>query len=125
MKRRQFISLLGGASLSMRSMIALAETNGRMPKVAVLIVGNVDDPESTAMISAFEGGMRAAGWTKDVNVHLDYRRGGTVPQHAALAAAEVAASKPDVDRIAQGDSSGRDESRGDVQSGDVAVQRTF
>jgi ABC transporter substrate binding protein len=75
MKRRQFISLLGGASLSMRSMIALAETNGRMPKVAVLIVGNVDDPESTAMISAFEGGMRAAGWTKDVNVHLDYRRG--------------------------------------------------
>ena len=96
MKRRQFISLLGGASLSMRSMIALAETNGRMPKVAVLIVGNVDDPESTAMISAFEGGMRAAGWTKDVNVHLDYSRGGTDPQHAALAAAEVAASKPDV-----------------------------
>ena len=40
--------------------------------------------------------MRAAGWTKDVNVHFDYSRGGTDPQHAALAAAEVAASKPDV-----------------------------
>jgi putative tryptophan/tyrosine transport system substrate-binding protein len=96
MRRREFITLLGGASLTMRFTIALAETNGRTPKVAVLIVGNVDDPETAAMVSAFEGGIRAAGWTRDINVHFDCRRGGTDPQHAASAAAEVAASKPDV-----------------------------
>jgi putative tryptophan/tyrosine transport system substrate-binding protein len=96
MRRRDFITLLSGAALTTRSVIALAETNGRTPKVAVLMVGNVEDPETAAMVSAFEGGMRAAGWTRDVNVHFDYRRGGTDPQHAASAAAEVAASKPDV-----------------------------
>jgi putative tryptophan/tyrosine transport system substrate-binding protein len=96
MRRRDFITLIGGAPLNIRSAIALAETKGGIPKVAVLTVGNVDDPETTAITSAFEEGMRAAGWTKDVNVHFDYRRGGTDPQHAASAAAEVAASKPDV-----------------------------
>jgi putative ABC transport system substrate-binding protein len=40
--------------------------------------------------------MRAAGWTKDVNVRFDYRRGGTDPQHAASAAADVAALNPDL-----------------------------
>ena len=40
--------------------------------------------------------MRSAGWVKDVNVRFDYRWGGTDPQHAASAAAEVAALKPEV-----------------------------
>jgi putative tryptophan/tyrosine transport system substrate-binding protein len=96
MRRREFIALLGATPLTMRSKIVLAETTGRMSEVAVLMVGNADDAESTAMVSAVEQGMRAAGWTKDVNVHFDYRWAGTDPQHSASAAAEVAASKPDV-----------------------------
>jgi putative tryptophan/tyrosine transport system substrate-binding protein len=96
MRRREFITLLGGASLTMRSAIALAEANGWMPKVTVLFTGSADDPESPMIISAFEQGMRAAGWIKGVNVRLDYRSGGTDPQHAASSAAEVGASKPDV-----------------------------
>jgi putative tryptophan/tyrosine transport system substrate-binding protein len=97
MRRREFIGLLGGATIVIRSKTALAaETTGRISKVAVLLVGNADDSESSRLVSAFEDGMRAAGRIKDVNVHLDYRWGGTDPQHAASAAAEVAASKPDV-----------------------------
>jgi putative tryptophan/tyrosine transport system substrate-binding protein len=95
MRRREFIALLGGAPLTMRSRIALAEPTGRMPKVAVLLVGSPDDHESPTLISAFEQGMRKAGWTKDANVRLDYYWGGTDPQRAAAAAADVAASKPD------------------------------
>ena len=96
MRRREFITFLGGALLTLRSKVAFAATNGKMPTIAVLIVGNADDPKSTAMVSAFEQGMRAAGWTKDVNVRFDYRRGGTDPQHAASAAADVAALNPDL-----------------------------
>jgi putative tryptophan/tyrosine transport system substrate-binding protein len=96
MRRREFIALFGTAAIAARSPNVFAETTGKTSKVAVLVVGNADDPESTAMVSAFERGMRAAGWTKDVNVHFDYHRGGTDPQHAASAAAAVAASKPDV-----------------------------
>jgi putative tryptophan/tyrosine transport system substrate-binding protein len=95
MKRRAFM-LLGGAAIAVRSPGAFAETTGKMSTVAVLMVGSEADPESATMVSAFEQGMRAAGWTKDVNVRFDYRRGGTDPQHAASAAAEVLAAKPDV-----------------------------
>jgi putative ABC transport system substrate-binding protein len=95
MRRREFIALLGAAAIAMRSRNAFAATTGRMPKIAVLMVGSADDLESPMLLSAFEQGMRAAGWTKDANVRLDYRWGGTDPQHAAAAAAEVAASKPD------------------------------
>jgi putative tryptophan/tyrosine transport system substrate-binding protein len=96
MKRRAFIALLGGTAIVARSRSAFAEPTGRMPKVAVLVVGSPDDPESPMWISAFEQGMQTAGWTKDVNVRLDYRWGGTDAQHAAAAAADAAASKPDV-----------------------------
>ena len=92
MRRREFIALLGAAAIAMRSRNAFAATTGRMPKIAVLMVGSADDLESPMLLSAFEQGMRAAGWTKDANVRLDYRWGGTDPQHAAAAAAEVAAS---------------------------------
>jgi putative ABC transport system substrate-binding protein len=67
-----------------------------MPNVAVLTVGNADDPESAAFISAFEQGMQVAGWTKDVNVRFDYRWGGTDPQHAASAVVDVLSLKPDM-----------------------------
>ena len=40
--------------------------------------------------------MRAAGWTKDVNVRFNYRWGSTDPQNVALAAADVAALKPNL-----------------------------
>jgi putative ABC transport system substrate-binding protein len=96
MRRRAFIALLGGTPLFMRSKIAFSETIGRMPKVAVLMVGTPDDPESAMLVSAFEQGMRRGGWATGANVLLDYRWGGTDPQHAASAAAEVAASNPDV-----------------------------
>jgi putative ABC transport system substrate-binding protein len=96
MRRRVFIGLIGGAAIILRSKITLAEATGRMPTVAVLLVGSADDNESGGLVSAFEQGMREAGRIKDVNVHLDYRWGGTDPQHAASAATEVAALKPDV-----------------------------
>jgi putative tryptophan/tyrosine transport system substrate-binding protein len=96
MRRREFVALLGGAAIVTTSKRVHAETAERTPKVAVLIVGSADDPESATMVSAFEQGMRAAGWTKNVNVRFDYRWGGTDPQHVASAAADVAALKPDL-----------------------------
>ena len=96
MRRREFIALLGSTAIAVRPTGAFPQTTGKMPKVAVLLVSTADDPESVTLISAFEQGMHVAGWAKDVNVHLDYRWGGTDPQRAASAAAEVAALKPDV-----------------------------
>jgi putative tryptophan/tyrosine transport system substrate-binding protein len=96
MRRREFIALLGSAAIVVKPTSVFPQTASKMPNVAVLLVSTPDDPESAALVSAFEQGMRAAGWTKNVNVHLDYRWGGTDPQRAASAATEVAALKPDV-----------------------------
>jgi putative ABC transport system substrate-binding protein len=96
MKRRKFITLLASAAIVAKPTRVLPQTTGKMPTVAVLLAGTADDTESVTMVSAFEQGMRLAGWTKDANVHLDYRWGGTDPQQAASAAAEAAALKPDV-----------------------------
>jgi putative tryptophan/tyrosine transport system substrate-binding protein len=95
MKRRKFITLLASAAIVAKPTRVFPQTTSKMPTVAVLLTGNADDTEAVTMVSAFEQGMRLAGWTKDVNVHLDYRWGGTDPQQAASAAAEVAALKPD------------------------------
>jgi putative tryptophan/tyrosine transport system substrate-binding protein len=96
MRRRKFIMLLGSAAIAVKPTRVFTQMTGKMPNVAVLLVSTPDDPESATLVAAFEDGMRATGWTKDVNIHFDYRWGGTDPQRATSAAAEVAALKPDV-----------------------------
>jgi putative ABC transport system substrate-binding protein len=101
--RRQFISAFGGAAALAATGAAIvwpksvfAQTTGKIPRIAVLLVGDEADPESRAFVAAFEQGMRTVGLTTGVNVLLDYRWGGTDPQHAAAAAADVVGLNPTV-----------------------------
>jgi putative tryptophan/tyrosine transport system substrate-binding protein len=103
MKRREFIAVLGGATVlaSEAAMIVwskrgIAQTTSEIPRIAILLPGDEADPESRALVAAFEQGMRAAGRIKDVNVRLDYRWAGTDAQHATAAAAEIAGWNPTV-----------------------------
>jgi putative ABC transport system substrate-binding protein len=94
-RRREFITLLGGAAAAWPR-AARAQQPERMRRIGVLI-GTVEiDPESQARVAAFEQGLHALGWTVGRNVHIDYRFGSADPALTQKYAAELVGMAPDV-----------------------------
>ena len=75
MKRREFITLLGGAAAAW-PLAARAQQRERMRRIGVLMSLAADDPEAQARIAAFLQGLQQLGWTDGRNVRIDYRWGG-------------------------------------------------
>jgi len=90
-KRRQFISLLGGAAATW-PLAARAQTN-RMRRIAVLMATSQDAGQ--AWVTAFREGLQKLGWTDGRNVRIDTRWGVEADQLRSYAT-ELATSKPDV-----------------------------
>ena len=95
MRRREFITLLGGAAAAWPP-VARAQQGDRMRRIGVLINLAADDPEGHARITAFAQGLQEAGWTTGRNVRIDYRWGGAGADAMAKYAAELVALAPDV-----------------------------
>jgi len=95
MRRREFITLLGGAALAW-PLTARAQQPERVRRIGVLINLAADDPEGHARITAFAQGLQEAGWTTGRNVRIDYRWGGAGADAMAKYAAELVAPAPDV-----------------------------
>jgi putative ABC transport system substrate-binding protein len=74
MRRRAFITLLGGAAASW-PLAAHAQQGERMRRVGVLFGLAADDPESQARHTAFVQGLQELGWTGGRNVRIDTRWG--------------------------------------------------
>src|ERR1035437_7026111 len=72
MKRREFITLLGGAAAAW-PLAARAQQTERMRRIGVLMALAADDPEAKARIAAFQQGLQESGWTDCRNVRIDYR----------------------------------------------------
>jgi len=94
-RRRDFITLLGGAALAW-PLTARAQQPERVRRIGVLINLAADDPEGHARITAFAQGLQEAGWTTGRNVRIDYRWGGAGADAMAKYAAELVAPAPDV-----------------------------
>jgi putative ABC transport system substrate-binding protein len=84
MRRREFISLLGGAAGAW-PLGARAQQDSRVRRVGVLMAEPENDPESRARAAAFQQGLEKLGWIVGRNLTLDYRwpagdsRGRTPP----------------------------------------------
>ena len=72
MKRREFITLLGGAAASW-PLAARAQQSDRMRQVGVLMGAVANSPDGQARIAAFQQGMQQLGWTEGRNVRIDTR----------------------------------------------------
>jgi putative tryptophan/tyrosine transport system substrate-binding protein len=95
-KRREFITLLGGAAAAWPLAARAQQPADQMRRIGVLINLAADDPEGHARITAFAHGLQEAGWTTGRNVRIDYRWGGAGADAMAKYAAELVALAPDV-----------------------------
>jgi ABC-type uncharacterized transport system substrate-binding protein len=95
MKRREFITLLGGAAVAW-PLAARAQQGERMRRIGVLMALAPDDPEGQARIKVFERGLNELGWSVDRNLRIDYRWGAGDTNRYRSYAAELLALAPDV-----------------------------
>ena len=92
MKRREFITLVGGAAVWPLA----ARAQERTARVGALMAVAETDPDSKRFVLAFETGLDAAGWHKGRNLELTYRWGASNPDVLSRYAEELARAAPDV-----------------------------
>jgi len=92
-KRREFITLLGGSAAW--PFAAQAQQRERMRRIGVLMPYAADEPDAQARIGAFQQGLQQLGLVIGQNVRVEYR---WVPDSDRLqaAAAQLVALAPDV-----------------------------
>ena len=88
MKRRDFITLLGGAAV-VWPLAARAQQLDRIRQVGMLVA--IDDPE----LKAFQQELERLGWIEGHNIRLDYRVAPAAAQVQTIAK-ELVALQPDV-----------------------------
>jgi putative ABC transport system substrate-binding protein len=95
MRRREFISLLGGAAAW--PVAAHAQQQGeRMRRIGVLSNVAAEDQDNNARLKAFQQRMQQLGWTDGHNVRIDYRFAVGNLENYRKYAAELIALAPDV-----------------------------
>jgi putative tryptophan/tyrosine transport system substrate-binding protein len=94
MRRREFISLLGGAGVW--PLAAGAQQREKMRRIGVLLPATENDPEFQARMRAFQQGLLESGWSIGRNVQLDVRWSEPNAAKIRQQAAELVALAPDV-----------------------------
>ena len=100
-KRREFITLLGGAAAAW-PLAARAQQPERMRRIGALMYLAADDPDSPALAAAFARGLQELGWIEGRNIQIDYRWGGGDLDRVRRYAAELVALAPDVILVTSG-----------------------
>jgi putative ABC transport system substrate-binding protein len=94
-RRREFITLLGGAA-AVLPLSARAQQGGQVRRIGMLIGYAENDPETQARLAAFRQGLEHLGWTEGRNVRIDYRFAPAGPDQAQRFAKELVTSRPDI-----------------------------
>jgi putative ABC transport system substrate-binding protein len=71
-KRREFITLLGGATVAW-PLAARAQQSERVRRIGVLMATSEDDAESQLRLATFREALQKLGWTEGRDVRIDYR----------------------------------------------------
>jgi putative ABC transport system substrate-binding protein len=92
-KRREFITLVGGAAVW--PLTARAQQGERVRRIG-LLMGTADDREGQARVTALKQGLQELGWTDGRNIQIETRFGGADGDRIRAHAAELVALAPDV-----------------------------
>ena len=95
MKRREFITLLGGAAVAW-PLAARAQQPGPMRHIGVLMNGAATETAPQSYVAAFVQALRQLGWTEGQNVRIDIRWSAGDAALARTYAAQLIGLTPDV-----------------------------
>ena len=94
MKRREFITLLGGAAAW--PLAAGAQQGDHVRRIGVLMFLAPDDPEARPRMVALVDGLQRLGWTEGRNIQIEIRWGAGNVQRSRKLAEELVALAPEV-----------------------------
>ena len=94
MRRRAFITLLGGAAAAW-PLVSRAQQTDRARRIGVLTSLSMDDPVSQARLTALQQGLQQLGWTEGRNVHIDWRWSAGNADNLRRYAAELVVLAPE------------------------------
>src|SRR5262245_55939674 len=97
MKRREFITLLGGGAAAW-PITGRAQQPERTRRIAIFLNAAADDPRYQPWVGAFLQALALLGWTIGRNVRIDTRWSGANAAETRRHAAELVALAPDVIR---------------------------
>ena len=95
MKRREFITLLGGAAAAW-PLSARAQQSDRARRIGVLMAYAESDREGQAWVAVFREALQKLGWTEGSNIRIDYRWGAVEGEILQRFAKELVALQPDL-----------------------------
>jgi putative tryptophan/tyrosine transport system substrate-binding protein len=99
MRRREFITLVGGAATASTASWPRplnAQQPDRMRRIGVFVVLSENDPQSQTRVTAFQQGLEKLGWTVGRNVRIDFRFDVADDERARAATADLLRLAPDV-----------------------------
>src|SRR6266481_4959741 len=95
MRRREFITLLGGAAAALPLPVN-AQPSAKIPRIGLMVTGSLDTPEARVQLDAFRQGLRQLGYTEDRNIAIEYRGADARIERFPTLAAELVRLQVDV-----------------------------
>jgi putative ABC transport system substrate-binding protein len=105
MRRREFITLLGGAAVAW-PLVAHAQQSERIRRIGVLMSYPESDPEGQLRATEFRRGLEKVGWAAGRNLQIDYHWGTGDADWIRSTAAQLLQLAPDV-ILANGDAAAK------------------
>ena len=96
MKRREFITLLGGAAAAWPLAARAQQRDKLTRRIGVLMAFNDNNSRPTGWLSLFAKGLSELGWTNGRNLRIDVRWAGNDVNQMRLFAKELVSLQPDV-----------------------------
>jgi ABC-type uncharacterized transport system substrate-binding protein len=96
MRRREFVTLLGGAAVLGCPRGAPGQPRDRMRRIGVISYENENDADERELRDQFTARLRELGWIEGSNLHTDYRFAGNEARNMRDHAKELVDLRPDV-----------------------------
>jgi putative ABC transport system substrate-binding protein len=95
MRRREFVTLLGGAAVAW-SLSARAQQSERIRRIGMIVSLEDDDPQTQRRMAALHRGLQQLGWVDGRNIRIDLRSGADTEEKRRRNISELIALSPDV-----------------------------